>query len=136
MIERHVSKDGSISFTGSAAEILAFIVGTQDGLSRRPVTAKASDTGVLYSWDGTSWQGPPNASSSPAIGDGTGEASYQGGSVVTGTATKAVAFTITALVSRYYLTADGLAIALDNALPVGHTVEFWHRTGTQRRRTR
>lgn len=56
---------------------------------------------------------------------------YSGGTVVGDSATtKAVSFTVSAFISRYYLTADSLTITLDDALPVGATWELWHFTTT------
>lgn len=57
-------------------------------------------------------------------------AEFRGGTVVGGTARKIAAFKIEPNISRYYLGADALPIEIDNALPVGHTVEFWHDTVT------
>lgn len=64
-----------------------------------------------------------------SVGLATGGATtYYNGTIVPATS-KAVNFTASPGVSRYYLTADTLTIILDSADPIGQTYEFWSTTG-------
>ncbi len=71
------------------------------------------------------------ATPTPTIGDGsgTGAVTYTNGTVVTHT-DKGIGFTTAVGVTAYDLTADTLAIVLNDALPVGTQFEFWAITGS------
>lgn len=64
------------------------------------------------------------------IGSGTTATTYRGGTIVSNATSKGSSFTVDGTISRYYLTADGLTITLDDTLPDGSTWELWHDTTT------
>ncbi len=96
---------------------LAFALGSGSGASAAYVDAADALRALIT--------GSPGM----VVGDGTDAPTYKGGTVVTHT-DKGTGFTTAVGVTAYDLTADTLAIVLNDALPVGTQFEFWAITGS------